>query len=94
MKDLRLALLQCESLPCDVTANMKRLDDACQTAAAAGADLIVTPEMFLTGYNIGRAAAAALAEYASADRVKAVSALALRHGIAIAVGHAHVQSPP
>ena len=76
MKDLRLALLQCESLPGDVPANLRRLDQSCWEAAAAGAHLLVTPEMFLTGYNIGRSAAARLAEHSRGARVKAVSAVA------------------
>ncbi len=87
MKDLRLALLQCESLAGDVSANLHRLDAACRDAAASGADVLVTPEMFLTGYNIGRSAAAALAEPARGARVEAVGVIARRHGIAIVFGH-------
>ena len=87
MKDLRLALLQCESLPGDVSANLHRLDEACRDAAASGVDVLVTPEMYLTGYNIGRAAAAVLAEPARGTRVEAVGAMARRHGIAIVFGH-------
>lgn len=87
MKDLRLALLQCEPLPGDVPANLRRLDQACQAAAAAGAHLLVTPEMFLTGYHIGQAAARAFAEPARGARVQAVAALARRHGVAIVFGH-------
>jgi predicted amidohydrolase len=86
VNDLRLALLQCASLPGDVAANLRRLDRACEEASAAGAQLLVTPEMFLTGYNIGRAAAA-FAEDAHGERMKAVAALARRHGIAIVFGH-------
>lgn len=87
MNDLRLALLQCESLPRDVPANLQRLDRACRDAAAAGAHLLITPEMFLTGYNIGRAAAAALAEEAHGARVRAVADIARRHRIAVVFGH-------
>lgn len=87
MNDLRLALLQCESLPGDVPGNLLRLDAACEEASAAGAHLLVTPEMFLTGYNIGGAAAAAFAEPAHGARVKAVAAIARRHGIAVVFGH-------
>jgi predicted amidohydrolase len=87
MNDLRLALLQCESLPDDVAANMRRLERACEDAAAAGAHLLVTPEMFLTGYNIGRSAAAAFAEDAHGARVEAVAAIARRHAIAVVFGH-------
>ncbi len=87
MKDLRLALLQCAPRPCDVAGNIRRLDEACREAAAAGAHLLVTPEMFLTGYNIGRAAAFALAEHAGSGRERAVADIACRHGIAIVFGH-------
>lgn len=91
MNDLRLALLQCESMPGDVAANMRRLAQACEDAADAGAHLLVTPEMFLTGYNIGRAAVDAFAAFADGaqhrERVEAVAAIARRHGIAVVFGH-------
>lgn len=83
--DLRLALLQCESMPGEVGRNLQRLEQAAIDAAAAGARLLVTPEMFLTGYNIGRASAAALAEK-HGDRANAVAAIARRHRIAIVFG--------
>lgn len=87
MMDLRLALLQCESLPLDVPANLARLDHFAAQAAAAGAHLLVTPEMFLTGYNIGGPAAAVLAERPDGPRAQAVAAIARQHRIAIAFGH-------
>ncbi|WP_295957684.1 carbon-nitrogen hydrolase family protein [Rhodoferax sp.] len=85
--DLRLALLQCPSLPLDVPANLARLDAFAAQAAAAGAHLLVTPEMFLTGYNIGGPAAAVLAERPDGPRAQAVAAIARQHQIAIAFGH-------
>ncbi|MEO5793645.1 MAG: carbon-nitrogen hydrolase family protein [Rhodoferax sp.] len=85
--DLRLALLQCESLPLDVPANLARLDHFAAQAAAAGAHLLVTPEMFLTGYNIGGPAAAVLAEHPDGPRAQAVAAIARQHQIAIVFGH-------
>jgi predicted amidohydrolase len=87
MNELRLALLQCESAPGDVALNLQRLDRACQEAANEGTHLIVTPEMFLTGYNIGQSAAAALAEPPGGDRTRAVGDMARRHKIAIVFGH-------
>lgn len=87
MNELRLALLQCESLPGDVAGNLHRLERACEDAAASGAQLLVTPEMFLTGYNIGRTASSAFAEPADGPRVQAVAAIARRHAIAIVFGH-------
>lgn len=90
MTDLKLALLQCESKPGDVPANLQRLNHAAADAAAAGAHLLVTPEMFLTGYNIGAPQARLLAEAAESaggPRAQAVAAIARQHQIAIVFGH-------
>ena len=87
MTDLTLALLQCESQPGDVLANLQRLDHAAADAAAAGAHLLVTPEMFLTGYNIGGVKTRVLAEAADGPRAQAVAAIARQHQIAIVFGH-------
>ena len=54
---LRIAVWQCEQRPGEVAGNLARLRAAAQRAAAAGAQLLVTPEMLLTGYNIGADAA-------------------------------------
>ena len=59
---MRIALYQCPPLPLDVSGNVHRLAQQASQAAAQGADLLVCPEMFLTGYNIGAAAAFSLAE--------------------------------
>ena len=48
---MRVALYQCPPLPLDVAGNLKRLHQLAQEATDA--DLLVLPEMFLTGYNIG-----------------------------------------
>ena len=87
MSDLRLALLQCASVPLDVPANLARLDAFAAQAAAAGAHLLVTPEMFLTGYNIGGPAARRLAAPPDGPRAQAVAAIARQHQIAIVFGH-------
>ncbi|BDT68606.1 (R)-stereoselective amidase [Comamonadaceae bacterium OS-1] len=87
MTDLRLALLQCPSLPLDVAVNLARLEQFAARAAAAGAHLLVTPEMFLTGYNIGSHPARQLAEPPDGPRAQAVAAIARQHQIAIAFGH-------
>lgn len=48
---MRVALYQCPPLPLDVAGNLQRLQKL--ATEAKGADLLVFPEMFLTGYNIG-----------------------------------------
>lgn len=81
---MRVALLQTVSRPHDVAGNLARLAEAC---AAADADLLVTPEMFLTGYDIGADAVAALAEPADGPSADAVAAIARTSGTAVLYGY-------
>ncbi|SMF25954.1 carbon-nitrogen hydrolase family protein [Streptomyces sp. Amel2xC10] len=83
---MRTALLQSSGRPGSVVENLKVLDEAAGRAAAAGAALLVTPEMFLTGYAIGDGIGR-LAEPADGDSADAVAELATRHGLAIAYGY-------
>lgn len=83
---MRIALLQCAPGAPDIAAGLARLEAAAGRAAAAGAALLVTPEMFLTGYAIGAAAAARLAEPADGPAAAAASGIARRHGIALLYG--------
>ncbi|WP_406010085.1 carbon-nitrogen hydrolase family protein [Streptomyces sp. NBC_00637] len=83
---MRTALLQSSGRPGSVVENLKVLDEAADRAAAAGAGLLVAPEMFLTGYAIGDDIAR-LAETADGDSADAVAEIAGRHGLAIAYGY-------
>lgn len=83
---MRTALLQSSGRPGSVAENLKVLDEAAGRAAAAGAGLIVTSEMFLTGYAIGDDIAR-LAEPADGDSADAVAEIATRHGVAVAYGY-------
>ncbi|KPI15838.1 Nitrilase/cyanide hydratase and apolipoprotein N-acyltransferase [Actinobacteria bacterium OK074] len=83
---MRTALLQSSGRPGSTVENLKLLDEAAGRAAAAGAGLLVTPEMFLTGYAIGDGIAR-LAEPADGDGADAVADIAGRHGLAIAYGY-------
>ncbi|MFE9774163.1 carbon-nitrogen hydrolase family protein [Streptomyces sp. NPDC005931] len=83
---MRTALLQSSGRPGTVVENLKVLDEAAGRAAAAGAGLFVTSEMFLTGYAIGDDIAR-LAEPADGDAADAVAETAARHGLAIAYGY-------
>ncbi len=47
---VRLALFQGRAQPLDLAANLAILDEAAREARAAGADLLLTPELFATGY--------------------------------------------
>ncbi|MGW4551112.1 carbon-nitrogen hydrolase family protein [Streptomyces violaceorubidus] len=83
---MRTALLQSSGRPGSPAENLKVLDEAAGRAAAAGAALLVTSELFLTGYAIGDAVGA-LAEPADGDSADAVAEITGRHGLAIAYGY-------
>lgn len=51
---MRLAVLQANAKVMDPEANLRTLDAAAARAADAGAAVLVTPELFLTGYAPGR----------------------------------------
>ncbi|BBP79763.1 carbon-nitrogen hydrolase family protein [Pseudomonas gingeri] len=82
---MRVALYQCPPLPLDVAGNLQRLQQL--TVEARGADVLVVPEMFLTGYNIGAEAAAALAEARDGAAAQHIAALARASNIAIVYGY-------
>lgn len=64
---------------------LARLSDAAQAAAASGCDVLLTPELSLTGYAVGDALARG-AEEKCGPLMAAVCEIAARHGIALIVG--------
>ena len=66
---------------------LARLDTTAAQARAQAAELLLCPEMSLTGYQIGTAAVATLAEPADGALAQAVAAIARRHRIAIVYGY-------
>ncbi|MFC9652540.1 carbon-nitrogen hydrolase family protein [Streptomyces sp. NPDC059892] len=86
MPPLRTALLQSSGRPGSVAGNLKVLDEAAARAAAAGAGLLVCPEMFLTGYALGDQVPR-LAEPADGPGAAAVAEIAVRHGLAVLYGY-------
>ncbi|MFJ8184128.1 carbon-nitrogen hydrolase family protein [Streptomyces sp. NPDC096105] len=83
---MRTALFQSSGHPGSVAENLTALDDAAARAAAAGATLLVTSELFLTGYAVGDDLGR-LAEPADGDAADAVAETAGRHGLAVAYGY-------
>lgn len=79
---LKLAVWQAASTPADIDANITALDTAAADAAAQGAQLLVTPEMFITGYNIGEQ----LLPLAKTQPLERVREIAARHSLAIVAG--------
>lgn len=82
MTTLRIACLQTAGTLGDVEANLAELDAAAAEAAAAGARLLVTPEMFLTGYDTGDRTA----ELTDQPLLPRCAEVARRHGIDLVVG--------
>jgi predicted amidohydrolase len=70
----------------DVQANLALLDRAAGQAVEQGAGLIVCPEMFLTGYNIGDAALD-LAEPADGPMIAHVCDIAVRRSVNVICGY-------
>ena len=79
---MRVALYQCPPLPLDPAANLHRLHQVAMEAK--GADLLVLPEMFLTGYNIGAEAVSTLAEVYNGEWAQQIGRIAKSHVHAIA----------
>ena len=86
MPELTIALFQ--AAPDFHTSDraLAALDDALSRAARSGARLLVTPELYLSGY--GRAdAVRAAAQQVTSPGIQAASLLAARHGIGLVLGY-------
>jgi predicted amidohydrolase len=83
---MKVALGQTIGTPGDIVANLALMQRLAMEAAAKGADLLLLPELFLTGSNIG-AAIPDLAEPVDGPSAKAASAIAKAAGLAIIYGY-------
>lgn len=81
---MRVALLQTAGTG-TVGGNLDLLEAKAAEAAEQGARLLIAPEMFLTGYNIGERAWA-LAEPANGPAAGRATEIARRHGLALLYG--------
>lgn len=84
---MKIAGLQMCSVVGDVDANLARIERAAENAAADGAQLLIAPELALTGYGAGERFPS-LASPADGSLPERLSAIAHRHGIAIVAGFA------
>lgn len=82
---MKIALLQMSPVSGKPERNLEKIARAAQSAAAFGADLLVTPELGLTGYALG-AAFQTLAESANGPMLSALADIAKSTGLAIAAG--------
>jgi predicted amidohydrolase len=81
---VKLAIFQGPAEGGDTLAIMER---AASRAAAGGARLLILPEMFLTGYNIGAGAVHAAAQARDGAACGAAGEIARRHGVALLYGY-------
>ena len=83
----RVAAWQCQPGPLDLAGNLRRLDAICAQAAAQQVKVLVTPEMFTSGYGLTPDQVLSLAEDAGGPTDAAVAQIARRHRLAIVYGH-------
>lgn len=83
---LRIALFQSSGRPGDVEHNLRLLDETASRAADAGAELLITSELFVTGYAID-ADLSRLAEPADGPIAGTVADIAARHRLAVVYGY-------
>ena len=82
---LTVALWQGDSVPGDIAANLARIEAAAEEAAEAGADLLVMPECFLTGYYF-HADLSEIAARVDEGCMSALAALSQRLSLVLVVG--------
>ena len=86
-RPLRVAVYQHECREGDEpAARLDRLDRIMAEAARRGADLVICPELFLSGYHIG-ALVRARAEPADGPGARRAAGMAARHGVALLYGY-------
>ncbi len=84
---MRVAAWQCRPGPLDVDGNLRRLDEIGARAAERRVTVLVTPEMFTTGYGLTPEQATGLAEGDGGPTETAVARIARRHRLAIVYGY-------
>ena len=84
---MRIAIYQCEPRPAQVDRNLERLARIAKHASMEGVALLVCPEMYLTGYNIGIDAVRQLAEPSDGASAHAVAEMTRENSVAIVYGY-------
>ena len=85
---MRIAVMQDKAVVGDVDANLAIIDRRAGEAAARRADVLVTPELFVTGYAPKRLHAGDPTQ--QIDIAGALAATAARHGIAVLASYPEV----
>lgn len=88
---MKLAILQMRAAPGDVEANLKAIEKGIRDAARQGADLVIAPELALTGYGAGNAITR-LAEPANGPSLKRLYSIVAQTGTALVTGFAEADN--
>lgn len=83
---MRIACFQGPELPGTPQTNLALLARMAESARSSGAELLIMPEMFLTGYAIGVAEVARLAEPLDGATLSVIAGIARDNGMAIVLG--------
>jgi predicted amidohydrolase len=83
---MKIALYQGAGKPADVNENLAIIEHQVLAAVEQGADLIIFPELFLSGYNIGQTVQE-LAQQADGQACQQASRIAREANIAILYGY-------
>jgi predicted amidohydrolase len=89
MDRFQIALAQLAPVLFDKQANLEKAEKAIQTAASGCASVIIFPELFLTGYSLGRRAVE-MAEPVDGPAAQRLAELAATHQIAVLMGYAEL----
>lgn len=84
---MKVALHQMQARPGDVAANLAKIEAAAGKAAAAGAQILVAPELALPGYGAGEVMQD-LAEPLEGPQIEALRRIAGEQSIAVVAGFA------
>jgi len=83
---MRIAVFQGAARLLQPAANLARLDRLAAACALERSELLIAPELFLTGYNLGPDAAA-VAEPSDGPSFREAAAIARRHRVALLYGY-------
>ncbi len=84
---MRIAICQTAGRPGGLKANLDLLAETATRATRQAVQLLILPEMFLSGYHIGRDAVHRLAEAADGASAQRIAAIARETGVAILYGY-------
>ncbi|MFA7496828.1 MAG: carbon-nitrogen hydrolase family protein [Acidithiobacillus sp.] len=84
---LRIGVYQCSPGEPDVTKNINKMRNVVRIAKSNNLDILIFPEMYLTGYVLGSNLTHSLAEAYDGNSAQAISRIALENGLTIVYGY-------